>query len=469
MRSSSPRAHLAVASTAVLLTAADTYVVVLALTDMMAGVGLGIESLHRATPIVSGFLVGYVATLPLIGRLADLVSRRQALGWCLLVFTVGSVITALASDLGVLVAGRVIQGVGGGGLVPATLALVADQWPPERRGAPLGVVGAVQELGAVAGPVVGAAILAIGDWRLIFWFGAIAGIALYAVLRLLPAAAELASPGGVPVTPPAPDVVHRRSPPGVHAEASSAPSVSVPAGPEAWALPTPSVSVPPGPEISTPPRAGRSGARLVAEARPGAAGGARCADADGSAAIGRRPHLRVGLYPGGRQRITRRNADRGGNAGAGSGAHGIPAVAKPSTPHARRSPVGGAARARAGSGDCRVLEWRSGARGDRAVGDHVGAARGGRSRTRRLADAARPRTADCRGGVPAADAASRGGERVRGCCACRGRRRRAGLCAAHGGPNSNCRSLCALAVPRCGARRRVDRWLADPSTGVIAC
>lgn len=272
MRSSSPRAHLAVASTAVLLTAADTYVVVLALTDMMAGVGLGIESLHRATPIVSGFLVGYVATLPLIGRLADLVSRRQALGWCLLVFTVGSVITALASDLGVLVAGRVIQGVGGGGLVPATLALVADQWPPERRGAPLGVVGAVQELGAVAGPVVGAAILAIGDWRLIFWFGAIAGIALYAVLRLLPAAAELASPGGVPVTPPAPDVVHRRSPPGVHAEASSAPSVSVPAGPEAWALPTPSVSVPPGPEISTPPRAGRSGARLVAEARPGAAG-----------------------------------------------------------------------------------------------------------------------------------------------------------------------------------------------------
>ncbi|MEI2649854.1 MAG: MFS transporter [Dermatophilaceae bacterium] len=152
MRSSSPRAHLAVASTAVLLTAADTYVVVLALTDMMAGVGLGIESLHRATPIVSGFLVGYVATLPLIGRLADLVSRRQALGWCLLVFTVGSVITALASDLGVLVAGRVIQGVGGGGLVPATLALVADQWPPERRGAPLGVVGAVQELGAVAGP-----------------------------------------------------------------------------------------------------------------------------------------------------------------------------------------------------------------------------------------------------------------------------------------------------------------------------
>ncbi|MEI2826448.1 MAG: MFS transporter [Dermatophilaceae bacterium] len=188
MRSSSPRLQLGLASTAVLLTAADTYVVVLALTDMMAGVGLGIESLHRATPIISGFLVGYVATLPLIGRLADLIPRRRVLTWCLVVFAVGSVVTALATDLGVLVAGRVVQGVGGGGLVPATLALVADQWPPERRGGPLGVVGAVQELGAVAGPVLGAAILAVGDWRAIFWFGALAGLGLYAALRSLPAA-----------------------------------------------------------------------------------------------------------------------------------------------------------------------------------------------------------------------------------------------------------------------------------------
>ena len=196
MRSSSPRLQLALASTAVLLTAADTYVVVLALTDMMAGVGLGIESLHRATPIISGFLVGYVATLPLIGRLADLIPRRRVLAWCLLVFAVGSVVTALATDLGVLVAGRVVQGVGGGGLVPATLALVADQWPPERRGGPLWVVGAVQELGAVAGPVLGAAILAVGDWRAIFWFGALAGLGLYAALRSLPADVAASSTSG---------------------------------------------------------------------------------------------------------------------------------------------------------------------------------------------------------------------------------------------------------------------------------
>ena len=185
--SASPRTLLTLASAGVLLTAADTYVVVLALTDMMAGVGLGIESLAQATPIVSGFLLGYVAVLPLIGRLSDLLDRRRILLGCLLVFVVGSVVTALAVELWVLVGGRLLQGVGGGGLVPATLALVADLWPPSRRGVPLGVVGAVQELGAVVGPVLGAAVLAVTDWRGIFWAGALVGLLLYAALRLVPA------------------------------------------------------------------------------------------------------------------------------------------------------------------------------------------------------------------------------------------------------------------------------------------
>ena len=164
------------------LAAADTYVVVLALTEMMQGVGVGIESLQRATPIVSGFLLGYVAVLPLIGRLADLLDTQRVLLGCLAVFVVGSGITALATELPVLVAGRVVQGAGGGGLVPATLALVAALWPPERRGMPLGLVGAVQELGSVVGPVLGAAILAVADWRMIFWLNAIAGVVLAAAL-----------------------------------------------------------------------------------------------------------------------------------------------------------------------------------------------------------------------------------------------------------------------------------------------
>ncbi len=178
MRSPAPRPLLTTAAIAVSLAAADTYVVVLALTDMMRGVGVGIDALQRATPIISGFLLGYVAVLPLIGRVCDLVDRQRVLLACLGVFVVGSVITALATDLPVLVAGRVVQGVGGGGLVPATLAIVAQLWPADRRGVPLGVVGAVQELGSVLGPVLGALVLVVAEWRAIFWLNALLGVLL---------------------------------------------------------------------------------------------------------------------------------------------------------------------------------------------------------------------------------------------------------------------------------------------------
>ncbi len=183
--SGNARALLTVASIAVALAAADTYVVVLALTDMMTGVGIGIDSLQKATPIISGFLMGYVAVLPLIGRLADVLDRQRILLGCLAVFVVGSAVTALASDLPVLVVGRVLQGLGGGGLVPATLALVAQLWQPGERGTPLGVVGAVQEIGSVLGPLLGALILTIWDWRAIFWINALAGISLAVAIRVV--------------------------------------------------------------------------------------------------------------------------------------------------------------------------------------------------------------------------------------------------------------------------------------------
>jgi MFS family permease len=172
------RSHLALACVAVLLAAADTYVVVLALPDIMVGVGLDVDELQRATPVISGFLLGYVAMLPLIGRLSDLFGRTPVLVAAVLLFALGSLLTAASYDLGIVVAGRFLQGVGGGGLVPATLALVADLWPPERRGLPLGVVGAVQELGSVIGPLYGAVILLVADWRMIFWINLGCGLLL---------------------------------------------------------------------------------------------------------------------------------------------------------------------------------------------------------------------------------------------------------------------------------------------------
>lgn len=179
------RTLLALAAVAVGFAAADTYVVVLALPDMMTGVGLAIDELQRAAPIVSGFLLGYVAVLPLIGRIADLRGRLPVLVGSLVVFALGSLVTAAAYDLTSMVAGRFLQGVGGGGLVPATLALVADLYPPARRGVPLGVVGAVQELGSVLGPLYGALVLAVAPWQAIFALNLAVGVVLALAIRHL--------------------------------------------------------------------------------------------------------------------------------------------------------------------------------------------------------------------------------------------------------------------------------------------
>lgn len=173
---------LTVGAIAIGFAAADTYVVVLALPEMMTSTGLKIDDLQRAAPIVSGFLLGYIAILPLIGKISDIRGRVPVLLACLVIFSFGSLITAAGHDLNTLVLGRFIQGVGGGGLIPPILALIADTWPPEKRGLPLGVVGAVQELGSVLGPLYGAAVLAFGNWRDIFWLNLIIGLVLALVL-----------------------------------------------------------------------------------------------------------------------------------------------------------------------------------------------------------------------------------------------------------------------------------------------
>jgi MFS family permease len=180
-----PRALLTLAAVAVGFAAADTYVVVLALPDMMGSVGLNVDELQRAAPIVSGFLLGYIAMLPLVGRIADLRGRVPVLVGSLVIFSVGSLVTAASYDLATMVIGRFLQGVGAGGLVPATLALVADIWAVDRRGMPLGVIGAVQELGSVLGPLYGAVVLSQASWHAIFWINLAVGLVLAAALLVV--------------------------------------------------------------------------------------------------------------------------------------------------------------------------------------------------------------------------------------------------------------------------------------------
>jgi len=169
---------LGLAGAGLFVAALDAYVVVTLLPAMVGDVGLTIEHFEQVTPIVTGFLAGYVVAMPLLGAYSDVRGRVPVYAACIAAFAVGSAMTATAglwdfAGLPWLVAGRFIQGVGGGGLVPLSLALAADLYRDRERTIALGSVAALQEAGSVFGPLYGATLAAAaasaGGWRFVFW------------------------------------------------------------------------------------------------------------------------------------------------------------------------------------------------------------------------------------------------------------------------------------------------------------
>ena len=200
------RLLLVVVAAALLVAALDTYVVVTVLPAMMTDLGIGLDQPERAVPVLSGFLLGYIVTMPLLGAASDVYGRRRVMLACLLLFSVGSAVTAGAGlltvdasnlSLATLVGGRLLQGLGGGAMVPVAMALAADLYPAGGRAQALGAVAALQETGSVAGPLYGALLAAaaagFGGWRVIF----LVNLPLAAVCALL-LWRSLPAPGGTP-------------------------------------------------------------------------------------------------------------------------------------------------------------------------------------------------------------------------------------------------------------------------------
>jgi MFS family permease len=155
---------------AVLLGALDTYVVVTIMVDIMRSVGIALNKIQQVTPIITWYLLGYIAAMPLLGRLSDRFGRKVVLQASLLAFAAGSIVTALSNDLTTLVIGRLIQAIASGALLPVTLALAADLWSARSRAAVLGGIGAAQELGSVLGPLYGIGVVwLLNTWRDVFW------------------------------------------------------------------------------------------------------------------------------------------------------------------------------------------------------------------------------------------------------------------------------------------------------------
>jgi MFS family permease len=179
---------IAAGSLAVLLGALDTYVVVTIMRDIMRDVGIAVNQVQRVTPIITWYLLGYIAAMPLLGRASDRFGRKLMLQLSLVGFAAGSVVTAMSSDLTMLIIGRFIQGTASGALLPVTFALAADLWSQRSRAGVLGGIGAAQELGSVLGPLYGIFIVwLLTTWRDVFWINVpLAAIAMVMIHFSLP-------------------------------------------------------------------------------------------------------------------------------------------------------------------------------------------------------------------------------------------------------------------------------------------
>jgi MFS family permease len=155
---------LAVFGTGVFMAGLELMITAVALPSILAslvdsaGSSAWIE-LRKASWIINGYLLVYILTMPLAGRLTDLWGARRLLMGGLAVFIVGSTLAGMAQSLDQLIAARLVQAVGGGVLVPVGTAAASHLFSGAARPRALGVVGALTFLGMAAGPFVGAAIL----------------------------------------------------------------------------------------------------------------------------------------------------------------------------------------------------------------------------------------------------------------------------------------------------------------------
>jgi EmrB/QacA subfamily drug resistance transporter len=144
--------------------------------------------------IVTGYLLTATAMAPLYGRISDVYGRRPTMYAAILIFLAGSLISALATNMLVLVVGRAVQGIGGGGLFALTQTVIGDLVPPKERARYAAWISGTWAVASIAGPLLGGIFAEHLHWSLIFWInlplGALAMLIINNPLKKLPVAAR---------------------------------------------------------------------------------------------------------------------------------------------------------------------------------------------------------------------------------------------------------------------------------------
>ncbi len=126
--------------------------------------------------VTTAYILASTIMLPVYGKLGDLIGRKGLFIAAIALFIVGSVVGGLSHDMTSLIVGRAIQGLGGGGLMILSQAIIADVVPARERGRYMGIMGGVFALSSVAGPLLGGWFTEGIGWRWAFWMNIPLGI-----------------------------------------------------------------------------------------------------------------------------------------------------------------------------------------------------------------------------------------------------------------------------------------------------
>jgi DHA2 family multidrug resistance protein len=151
----------------------DTSIANVALPHIAGSLSAGQD---ESTWVLTSYLVSNAVVLPMSAWLSGVIGRKRFYMSCVALFTVSSLLCGLAPNLPTLIALRVLQGIGGGGLQPSEQAILADTFPPERRGVAFAVYGMAVVLAPAIGPTLGGYITDHTSWRWIFFINVPVGV-----------------------------------------------------------------------------------------------------------------------------------------------------------------------------------------------------------------------------------------------------------------------------------------------------
>jgi DHA2 family multidrug resistance protein len=177
-----PWAIAVVVALAAFMEILDTSIANVALPHMAGTLGVTTD---ESTWVLTSYLVSNAIVLPVSGWIAGLVGRKRFFMTCIVLFTVSSLLCGMAPSLAFLIVFRIMQGVGGGGLQPMAQAILADSFPPERRGLAFGLYGITAIMGPTLGPTLGGWITDNYTWRWIFLINLPVGVVAFLLIARL--------------------------------------------------------------------------------------------------------------------------------------------------------------------------------------------------------------------------------------------------------------------------------------------